>query len=885
MKSILSIIWTLALAILMVVGLTSCFLQADEDAKNDEIPSNTGKYFQVRTDDIGVATELDETGNPTGRLGQWLDRDRDGVPNEFYQLVNPKVGVFGLGFDQETGMANKAKTLAMIDVIPGKTKYKLPLKPLKHWIKVGDVEKKRSGKTKDDLDTIEWTDPIDGTKESGFLTGEIKNAVWTASSTGLAKVVGNSNDDDDDTGDDDTGDDDTGDDDTGDDDTGDDDTGDDDDVERVLTCEKYTELCLKADDCLDFAEGWTQTSCENWFANNWRTTEIRKYMQCLNTCLDKSCVDFAACKDDCLAVELVDELGCDGTYGPEIVDVYILGDDGKFGVQLSNEFTVNRHNKVGIYLQYRDVEGDLEGGRIMASFNGGGFTEVSDNPLPAGLSYSTIDSNYLIGFTLANPLPTGNHIVEIYIEDACKRAGNIATIKFTVNNDGPTDVNLDEFNGKVGEVIAEFFYTAVNRFNENKGILAEPALPRDLFFDIEGVSVGLMQCYIWLVQTQVDQSEYTFREINTAILATTTSTNGTKYDPLDDMQASIFNFDEAMTPGVLLIWGDKGWNLFYQGPYGGSDANFIWGDFAKHEVKVRTEPYYTVSEKYKGCRDNCEYWVNFIYRQPTLDGEDPDLHTGLGTTLKDHKGKELSDQKAFELCQETSANGYWNCVIGCGKREEDDAFDRQQEAMENGDQIRCISGLDCIEECKWDDVAKTYCDIAPDRALKIKVEIPSYYLSKTKHRNRLLNENGRLKVGVYIRGAGLIPGAFETFDPYKTLYTIHLPYGDTMPNSYFTANKTADINMQAMPALVESSESDPYTGSLWGAPFNEPNDLYSTNWYWLVMYGYNWTNPQIEGWSLYSVEEPYLQDPYDFKDTRVTVTYGDIRAVDGGILK
>jgi len=371
----------------------------------------------------------------------------------------------------------------------------------------------------------------------------------------------------------------------------------------------------------------------------------------------------------------------------------------------------------------------------------------------------------------------------------------------------------------------------------------------------------VVQCYLWFIQDASDSSNVEWNAVNTSnvIMGNTHTTNGTKYDPSDDSQASVFFFNEPMTPGVLLIWGDHGWNLFYQGPYGESDINFIRGDFADHVIKMTSEPIYTVRPKYKGCNDACDYWMEYIY------GPMPD---GLGMNLVDWNGNTLSESKAVEYCEETAANSYWDCVISCAKKAEEE--------------VSCSASDTCIDACEWNDADYNYCRENKSINLKVHVEVPSRYLSKSSHRNRLLNKDGSLKVGAFVRGYGAVPGSFVDFNPNKLDYTVPLANGDVLPNSMFSANDAlAEAQVQAMPAIFQRL-GDSWT--MWGTSYNEPNSMYTGNWYWLVIYGYHWFYPTLEGWSLYSVEPPYLMDPYDFRDKRVTVRYGDLRAVEGGIL-
>jgi hypothetical protein len=880
----------LALA-LVLVGLTpfGCFLESGDETT--VIPTDEGDTFQIRTDDVGLVAETDEANAPTGRFGQVIDLDRDcrvgkdgtlaeNCKDEFYQIPYPKVGVFGLGFDPVTGMGNAAQTLGIIDMVPGQTHYKLPLKPITAWIHVGDVDKAIRGKTDDDLSRIFFVDPVTGEVGEGLLTGVTRKAVWNALSGGLVTLVPRGGDDDDSAIDDDTGNE-KADDDTSDDDTG----GDDDTVPDGLTCETYPLVCEREEQCGLFEGDWTVDQCQTWMANHWRSSDMRRYMNCTVDCLaETTCDRFTACRKTCFDSKTFDQFGCDGKHAPEITDVIYLVDDGKAGARFGNGDTIKDDARVGIYFQYRDVEGDFEGGRLMVRFDGGTFAEAAAIDVPLG--ENSFASGVVYGFSLATPIPQGQHTFEAYFEDACGLAGNVVDGRFTVEG-GAGTANVEKFSGKIGTSQAEYYETKLNKYNEGKGLLAVEALDPKFFYNIEGIDVALLQCYIWLVQSPSDSSDYDYQAINYAILASTMTDGGTKYDGSDDSQASIFNFDEPMTAGVLLIWGDKGWNLFPTGPYGNNDVNFIRGDWARDEIYVPTAPIYSVEEKYKGATDNCAYWVDFIYRDPEVSGGEPDLHTGLGLTLKKSSGADLSINDAYELCRVSSANAYWNCVLGCAKREQDPAFDLQRDSdAENPNASRrCIDPGACIDACRWDNVGETYREAgAKPLSLKVNVEIPSYYLKKASHLKTLRNADRSLKVGVYVRGAGLVPGAYVDFNPNRRNYTVPLPYGDTIPNSFFAVNKISNAQIQALPALVthrEGAASD----QLWGSSYNEPNTLYAKNWYWLIIYSYHWVTPVLEGWTLYSVEPPYLQDVFDIRSKSVVVRYGDLRAVDGGIVR
>ncbi|MDP8257223.1 MAG: hypothetical protein P9M14_15870 [Candidatus Alcyoniella australis] len=802
----------------------------DSTEITEEIPTEGNDTFHFKVDEIALAEEVNEFGETTGRRGMPMDLDRDGLNETFYQVPYPKVGVFPLGFDAETGVSNAVTTAGIMDVVPGKTEYSMSILPLRSWLKLSYVDSVDTSRNPDQLTLVSWIDPVNQKELTAPITGREDNPIWEVFDLGSVKVNADPGADDDD------------------------DDDDDDDTPPVLKgCELYQALCEAMEPC---ASGdFTVSSCADWYSINSKNSEYRDLFKCIDVIdYTLSCGEALALRDQCWDENVVDYYGCKAQHAPDIEDVYYSKGGAISTYGESSTPALDSDQPLGIFFHYRDAEGDIVGGKIRVQINGGDVQSV-DIP-SADWGMTSWDSKAVIGVSVNGDIDSGEHTIEAWLVDNCGNAGNHIVRNFTANS-GNRGSDTDLTGKRLTFSALEIFDPEVNNFNKGKGFIAQEVFDDGYFYEIEGFAISILQAYIWFIRDKDDSNQLEYDFIDSKVLYNTHHDGGTKSDVRDDSIASVFLFDEPMPMGILLIYGDAGWNLFHQGPYGSSDVNFVRGNWNDHVIGVPTQPIFQVKPDYQGCNTDdalCGHWVDRV--------DDEDIE------LADNKGNTLSRDKAVESCSEHSANPYWQCVVNCSKKDEFGT-------------IGCGDLEDCVDECTWGDTANSMCDLQDNIVMHLKLRVPSRYANDPKHYDRLMNDDD-IYIGVFVQGDGPVPGAYVKFDPARSNYNVPLAYGDWLPKSLFQNTSTiGDWWMQAYPGIFKVTDTG---GVIYGSAYLPANETYEDPWYFLINYGFNWIDPTFEGWSLYTVSGKYIQDPYPWS-TVIPITYGDKRAMGGDWLK
>lgn len=931
----------IGLSLLAFMFNLSCFLEADKTA--EEFPPREDQFFKVKTDEMGIVKELNEQGKLSGRVGFFVDYDRDCemdevlktdffkkplnervIPSDdfcgelFAQPNYPKLAVYAIGFDLTTGYANDAMTVMAADIKAGQTYYEIPVKPLTYWIKANDVAR---AKKVGDKTYIYWTDPVSGEEDWGVLTGKAKVFTWTFKAHGSVSVETESKADASNSGGEDLKDEADVD--------GDSSYDKADDGETP--CDRWQTLCSFEDSCNLLK--WSVEDCKNWFDRaSYPLKDIKEFAQCAYNCVTTpgiDCESFENCRNECWEKYVVDVYGCNGGPGhaPAIYGLFFYKyEDGKWKGFNPADTTLSTNDRVAVFLQYRDGDADLKGGGIFVRFNKGNWKAVG-GALPE-LGSDSFASNLAYGFELDTPLPSGTTTdVEVKLVDGCGLESNIFSFSLTVGSGGGGGGKAELANF-VDEVQAyEYFESKITPFNQGKGFLAREVIPDNFSYCLSDVNICLIQTIIGLSLGSKDKYMVeTLTELNAALVLTTQDTNGTKFDPVDDSEASIFYFDQTTPPGLLLIWGDEGWNLFPQGPYGSaSDVNFVWGAFNDYVIYQPTHPFFVPRNAFKSayrvnweipykwyCKDlsgdkkkECEDYVK--KSNQSLCGYWANWFETNGVTLKDADGDSLEDAKEIEdLCDRTFEDAYWSCVIACARRGEEAS-------------LSCFNAQECVDSCanKWGDVIED--SGVNDKPLYFTIEVDtSYYcpnpyktylncvktgnwsssycqgvlkevFSKGKvkslksvklHCTQLWNElsggipRGTMKVGMYASGLGGVPGGYITYDPRISTYKIPFPYGPWLPERILSKAALGYFMTQPDPAIFSKQ-------GIRGTSAREPNFDYDELWYYLFGYSFNWISPWLEGWWLMTVSGNYLQDIFDPGEIKIKVTYGNMSATTG----
>jgi hypothetical protein len=310
-----------------------------------------------------------------------------------------------------------------------------------------------------------------------------------------------------------------------------------------------------------------------------------------------------------------------------------------------------------------------------------------------------------------------------------------------------------------------------------------------------------------------------------------------------------------MTAGLFTFYGDAGWNVYPIGPYGDNENQpFVRGDFEVTRVHMPFRPFVSVSPESTGCADSCRYWLDLIY-SPDVALAAPGFN---------------SYAEALEHCQAHSADPYWTQLIGCYRKVD-------------GSNQACIPLTQCLSTLPPPGSGPTLCDDRTNIPLTFKVTVPPEYLASATY-GPMLQTAGRLAVGALGQSASgweLVPGAYTTFNLNQEEYEIGLPYMPFVPTRFVgTANAESSVQAQLYYGLYDTE-----TKQVVGTGYYAPNAVYEDgDWFYLLIYTYNWTDPAMEGWSLGIVSSNTIYafaDPYK---SVLGVTFGDNRAIQEDIL-
>ena len=285
------------------------------------------------------------------------------------------------------------------------------------------------------------------------------------------------------------------------------------------------------------------------------------------------------------------------------------------------------------------------------------------------------------------------------------------------------------------------------------------------------------------------------------------------------------------------------------------------GDFASTRIKIPFHPISQVSLQYTGCADTCDYWVNYIY--------DTGHKTVPGFATRD---------EAIAACQGNSADGFWRGLFTCYKK---------AAATING----CISLDSCLSALPNPGSSGKLCDHAQDVPLNVRVKVDPAYVGSDTYGPLIANANGRLKVGAIAQNATsgtwmALPGTYQDFVYGKTDYALSLAYMPLVPNDFM---QIANINgVQQSQMYIAIFDLDAHTGN--ATPYGEglypKNDVVTQgDWFYLLVYSYNWTDPEQEGWTLGFVSGSTIYGWANPYETIVDLTFGDLRVTGTTILQ
>jgi len=841
----------LTVAALLLAGMwlmSGCTLEGDEDG--DLLPIRGYGTLKLSVDNVGPYEEFDESGNGTGRYGFWYDADQDGDPDQFYQLDKPSGGIVALSFDQETGMADNAYPVAFARFRPGTTHYEIPLESLTSWIKVDQTIGYHPGRYVDEPNVLVYMDRLNDLEQEAALTGErevfkfqmVSLGLVSPSAAGASSLEEPEQD-------------------------GDVYYEDEDDIdftparpgEEDAECDTYSDICRFEKNCNKFAADWSTTDCKQRLF--WIDSEPRgkRYVSCIRRCVnDGGCNAFDECKAECQDTEVEDVYRCDGAYGPEVIDIIYVLKKGSQLYRVDKGYNLEDGDELGIFIDYADVEGDFGGGKMIVNF-GNGDIELD---VPGGVGTSSFEDKAYIGFTVNTPLPSGDYNFTVrLVDEGCEAEGTTVNGSFSSqgqDNDAASDFGSFSMSFEMFEI----YDIGLDKFNLGKGFVDVRSMMLqeggNYLYELMEFDVAVIQAYFWSFTNTDKFYGLTWRDINGLIFTTTHDTRHTKYDETDDIQAMAFYIDQPMSSGLFTFYGDAGWNIYPKSPYGDNeDQPFIRGDLNNTEIHIPFEPYYNVDERYVGCSDTCDYWIDYIY------GE-------LNSRVRGYD----SEDEAVAACRANSADDFWRGLFHCCKK---------AQAGING----CISIEDCIDDLPDEGNTGQLCDYLEDVYLKLRVQIDQNYLANDEYREVLMNEDGSLKLGIYAQDGetgvwSLVPGGYVTYEYGKTDYRVSLPYMPHVPSSIMQIQNVSGVTQsQIYIALVQQREG---YDVVYGTGYYPENDDLDGEWFWLVIYSYNWSDPEGEGWTIGPVAGNTIYGYKNIYEEIIDINFGDARATGGQIL-
>ncbi len=841
----------LVLTSLLVAGmlwLSGCTLEGEEEG--DLLPQRGYGTLKLTVDDVGPVEEPNEAGIGTGRYGFYFDQDQDGEPDEFYQINQPSGGIVALSFDAETGMADGGFPVAFARFRPGQDTYEIPLESLTSWILKDRAIGYRPARYVDDLDVLVYMDRISDVELEAPLTGQRKDfdfnlvslGTVTATKSDMNSVDAPEKADEDEI-----------------------ETFDEDDVDFTparlgdvdADCDDYNSLCKFEEDEGFFAKGWSRTDCKQRLFNISKDPRGKKYVTCVKKCKKDGASNFQSCQQDCVDESMQDVYGCDGMYGPEVRDIIYIVRRGNDVFRVEKGFTLMDGDTLGVFVDYADVEGDTAAGQMIVAFGGNQTTLDMPN---GGIKFNSFEDKVYVGFTVAGPLASGTYNFTITLVDrecgnqGVPAAGSFASEGQSADNAKlPTSMTFEMF---------EVYDRGLDKYTLGKGFVDISSIKMqtggNYLYELMEFDVAIVQAYFWGFSQTDKFTDLTWDNVNKLIFTTTHDTRKTKYDETDDIQAMAFYIDQPMSAGLFTFYGDEGWNIYPKSPYGDNeDQPFMRGDFETTSIKIPYWPIYEVNTQYTGCVVPCEYWIDYIYDDARSSVR------GFG-----------SRSEAIQHCEAHSADPFWIDTFTCYKK---------AQSANNG----CISLSDCLDDV--DDPsnnAPNLCEVIDDVYLKVRVNVDQAYLANETYADVLAKTGDEaLRLGLYAPTDQwkLVPGGHVEFNLAQQNYKLSMPYMPLVPDEFMQI-VAADGSMQSQIYLALVGEISGTT-VVYGTGFYEPKDDVDGDWFWLILYSYNWVDLESEGWTLGPVSGNSIYGYVNFFEPIIDINFGDARATGGSILE
>jgi hypothetical protein len=861
-----------------------CELEADKEA--EMLPTRgVGTTFKLLVDDIGPLREKNESGHSTDRAGFYYDIDHnalsngDKVKDYFYQLEKPTVGIIGLAFGDD-GFASFGKPIAMAKIVPGKEEYEIPLDSIKEWVKADTALGYRPGQYIDEPNSLVYENRVNGEEVEAPMTGETTSVRFRFQSLGSIAVGGSGTAS-------------TG----GYDEAGYDETTYEEGYdtlafgEKNARCAEWTPICDKEDSCGMFKDGWGKSDCLDRMYNYYDGAQGAQYLTCLKGCAagGGGCDSFESCQRNCEREKLTDVYGCGGSYGPDVLDVFyvVSGDNGENFAETG--VTIKENERLAVYVEYADVECNMDCGYMTVAIDGQEYKLdlpcKADGETELGCN-SSADRKY-IGFTFENPISDGEHAFTVSLTDGewcfkskyhpdgvcrnCAKTGEVTYSGSFVVEDGGSDVDDSQITFDKTLDFFEVYAIGLNKYNLGTGFIDIRAISSNYLFNFEDFDFGFIQGYLWSFLNTHNLGDLNINDLNRLIFTTTQDVRHTKYDDTDDIGSYAFYIDQPMSSGLFTFYGDPGWNIYPKAPYGAGndDQPFIRGDFETTQIYVPMKPFYTVNPKYSGCGSACEYWIDLIY----------DTYRGQIDSFGDDK------DGAFQSCQQHFADDFWSCRVDC--------WNRADEGI-NG----CVEVDDCVNDCPGSPGNDgSWCDAgATNLELKLRFNVDPTYLENCLYKklffgpesdktaecvwdSREIEEWEPVQVGLFgISSSNAlepVPDAYAPVNYPQSDFVIQLPFGPKMPLAFLPITD-AQGSVQGQMYLAAFTKD----GTLLGTGFYPPDDNNDEDWGWLVIYSYNWSGPELEGWSLSTIAGNSITSIVNPFDPIIELNFGDLRALE-----
>ncbi len=847
----------LLMAILLGAGLllAGCELEGKEEGA--QLPTRGYGTFKMHVDDVGPVRELSETGTETGRRGFYADYDQDGESDHFYQIDKPSGGIVALSFSPVDGFADGALPIAMSRFWPGYQDYEIPLESLTSWIKIDQVVGYRKGDYVDEPNYLVYNDRVNDEELEAAMTGQRQVFDMYLVSAGVvdpgragASSAGEPHPAEEG-----------------------DEAEDGADItpaaigEEAEDCDKWEKLCNFEDECGLFGSNWSVADCKRTLYQFSADPKTLRYFKCADNCRDEGCQGFTACQKTCWEENLPDVFGCSGQYGPIITDVIYVVRRGNNVYRVGEGYTLSDGEQLAVYFEYTDPESDFGGGKLVVNF-GNGEKTLS---VPGSLGRSSFEDKAYIGFTVDTPVASGDYEFTAHLVDAgCGNVGDDVTGKFS--SGGQNEEVSGELGGfRLGFEMFEIYDRGLDILNVGRGFVdvrSVKMLPNRFLYELMQFDVAIVQAYIWTFTGTDKFYDLNWDAVNKLIFTTTHDTRGTKWDETDDLQAMAFYIDQPMSSGLFTFYGDEGWNIYPVAPYGDNeDQPFMRGDFENTRIHVPYEPIYQVNPEYTGCYDSCEYWIDYIYNM----------------ARNSVRGYSSADE-ALAACKANSADAFWRGLFTCYKK---------AEAGING----CVSLDSCVDDVPDESSTGPMCDYVENIPLLLRAKVSASFAASPTYAKLLTNTendpNWRpLKIGVIAQNADTgawmaLPGYRDLEYPSKEDYTIPLPYMPLVSNKFIQISSDASsMQSQLYPAIFDL---DPDTGSVipYGSGMYDAstNDNVDEDWFYLLVYTWNWADGEQEGWTLGYVAGNTIYGWVNPYETIVELNFGDLRATGGTSLQ